>query len=363
MRKKIIAGFCIMLFGLHTMVIPTQAAPAFDPGYYAATYPDVVAALGTGQDVLLQHYLTYGMKEMRLPYQGAEPGAAVDTSKAGAAGAGIRFDAVYYAATYPDVKAALGTDPQKLLDHYLAYGMAEGRTPYAGAVPGSAVGTGAGTATGSGNAAAKFDPNYYANTYPDVVAALGTDPGVLLNHYLSHGKAEGRTPYAGAAPGAAVEGIQDTVVNVQGTSQFVPVDQLANLKSLRKKMTDEELNAAYNVALEIVKPYAELTREEQLQGIAYSMRMVFEYGGTYSMSEPHYNDPYGYLILGSASCAGCARATGLCLNILGIPYEHVNENQYSHQWCRVEINGTYWICDAFGLYCGPEPAPYAHPYL
>ena len=164
MRKKIIAGFCIMLFGLHTMVIPTQAAPAFDPGYYAATYPDVVAALGTGQDVLLQHYLTYGMKEMRLPYQGAEPGAAVDTSKAGAAGAGIRFDAVYYAATYPDVKAALGTDPQKLLDHYLAYGMAEGRTPYAGAVPGSAVGTGAGTATGSGNAAAKLAPQYYANT-------------------------------------------------------------------------------------------------------------------------------------------------------------------------------------------------------
>ena len=68
-------------------------------------------------------------------------------------------------------------------------------------------------------------------------------------------------------------------------------------------------------------------------------------------------------ILGTASCAGCARATGLCLNILGMPYEHVNENQYSHQWCRVNIDGTYWICDAYGLYCGPEPAPYMHPYL
>ena len=49
--------------------------------------------------------------------------------------------------------------------------------------------------------------------------------------------------------------------------------------------------------------------------------------------------------------------------MLGIPYEHVNENQYSHQWCRVNLNGTYWICDAYGLYCGPEPAPYRHPYL
>lgn len=361
MRKKMIAVFGAMLFGLYAMALPVQAA-AFDPDYYAATYPDVVAVLGTGQDAMLQHYLTYGMKEMRLPYQGAQPGEAVD-APAGTSGAGILFDAEYYAATYPDVKAALGTDPQKLLDHYLTYGMAEGRIPYAGAAPGSGVGTKAAPVASTGNPAAKFDPNYYANTYTDVVAALGTDPSALLNHYLSYGRAEGRLPYAGAAPGAAVEGIADTAVNVQGTSQFVPVNQLANLKSLRKKMTDEELNAAYNVALEIVKPYAGLTKEEQLQGIAYSIRMIFENGGAYSMSEAHYNDPYGYLILGTASCAGCARATGLCLNILGIPYEHVNENQYTHQWCRVEINGTYWICDAFGLYCGPEPAPYVHPYL
>lgn len=360
MRKKVIAGFCAMLLGLSTMALPVQAAPAFDPAYYAATYPDVVAVLGTGQDALLQHYLTYGMKEMRIPYQGAQPGEAVE-APAGSAGSGILFDAEYYAATYPDVKAVFGTDPQKLLEHYLNYGMAEGRSPYAGAVPGSAVG--AAPVAGTGNAAAKFDPNYYANMYPDVVAALGTDPGALLNHYLSYGRAEGRLPYEGAMPGAAVDGMADTAVNVAETSQFIAVNQLANLKSLRKKMTDEELNAAYNAALEIVRPYVGLSREEQLQGIAYSIRMIFENGGTYSMSEAHYNDPYGYLILGTASCAGCARATGLCLNILGIPYEHVNENQYSHQWCRVEINGVYWICDAFGLYCGPEPAPYAHPYL
>ena len=26
-------------------------------------------------------------------------------------------------------------------------------------------------------------------------------------------------------------------------------------------------------------------------------------------------------------------------------------------------DGGYWICDAFGLYCGPEPEPYQHPYF
>lgn len=143
----------------------------------------------------------------------------------------------------------------------------------------------------------------------------------------------------------------------------VPINQLANFSSLRKKTTDSEFAQAYTVALELVTPYAKLSREEQLHGIAVELRALFENGMTYSTSAPHYNDPYGYFVLNTASCAGCARATGLCLNILGIPYEHVNENQWGHQWCRVNINETYWICDAYGLYCGPEPAPYMHPYL
>lgn len=143
----------------------------------------------------------------------------------------------------------------------------------------------------------------------------------------------------------------------------VPIDQLANRKSLQNKASDDQLAQAYAEALKIVTPLSGLSTEQQLQGIATALRARFDAGMTYSMESAHYSDPYGYLIEGSASCAGCTRATGLCLNILGIPYEHVNENQYSHQWCRVNINGTYWICDAYGLYVGPEPAPYKHPYF
>ena len=30
-----------------------------------------------------------------------------------------------------------------------------------------------------------------------------------------------------------------------------------------------------------------------------------------------------------------------------------------YQCCSVkEEDGTYWSCDDYGLYCGPEPAPY-----
>ena len=143
----------------------------------------------------------------------------------------------------------------------------------------------------------------------------------------------------------------------------VPMDQLANLTSLKKKCTDAELQQAYDKALEIVTPLAKKSREEQIKGIMKALRKMYDDGMSYSTDSPHYNDPYGYFVLGVASCAGCARATGLCLNILGIPYEHVNENQWSHQWCRVNIDGTYWICDAYGLYAGPEPGPYQHPYV
>ena len=141
------------------------------------------------------------------------------------------------------------------------------------------------------------------------------------------------------------------------------VTQLQNYGSLKKKCTDEEFQAAYDAALEVVEPLAELSLEDQLMGVAVELRQIFESGMSYSMTDDHYNDPYGYFVLGSASCAGCTRATGLCLNILGISYEHVNEGQWSHQWCRVDVNGVYWICDAYGLYCGPEPAPYEHPYF
>lgn len=42
----------------------------------------------------------------------------------------------------------------------------------------------------------EFDASYYAATYPDVVAALGTDPAALLQHYNRYGAKEGRYPNA-----------------------------------------------------------------------------------------------------------------------------------------------------------------------
>ena len=142
---------------------------------------------------------------------------------------------------------------------------------------------------------------------------------------------------------------------------LVPVSQLANKASLQKRATDAQLAEAYDMAVYPMIYLSNLSVEAQLYGIAIALRAWTEALVEYSMSAPNYNDPYGFFVRGAASCAGCTRATGLCLNMLGIPYEHVNPDAYTHQWTRINVGGTYWICDAYGLYCGPEPAPYQHP--
>ena len=186
--------------------------------------------------------------------------------------------------------------------------------------------------------------------------------GYVSNNYIAAEKPAAEvstiveTPETPAAPA-----VSQPIIEQSG---LVSIESLANKKSLKKNCSDAEFQAAYAAAAQIVTPLIGLSQEEQLAGIASALRYMVDSGQVrYSTETAHYNDPYGYLVLGVASCAGCTRTTGLCLNMLGISYEHVNENQWTHQWCRVNINGTYWICDAYGLYVGPEPAPYKHPII
>ena len=143
----------------------------------------------------------------------------------------------------------------------------------------------------------------------------------------------------------------------------VPLEKLDNINLLHWNLTDEQIKKCYAFALQIARPCANFTLKDKLKFIATNVRAFHERYVTYSTSTPHFLDAYGFYVLRSASCQGAACAVGLCLNILGIEYEHINHNKWTHQWCRIKVGNTYWICDAYGLYCGPEPAPYKHPYF
>ncbi|MCR4991045.1 MAG: SGNH/GDSL hydrolase family protein [Lachnospiraceae bacterium] len=79
-RVKELATLIAVTVSVTALNITSLAAPVvmpdgsfFDAEYYAANNPDVVAAYGSDNaDFMYEHYITYGKKEGRLPYAGAD---------------------------------------------------------------------------------------------------------------------------------------------------------------------------------------------------------------------------------------------------------------------------------------------------
>ena len=359
------AAFCTpawaLGFGLSWLSPGFEKAAAYTPGQFT----DVPAGAACEAEVRLA--VEYGVMEGRTPDR-FEPDSPLTAAEAVVAA--CRLYASYHRDTALAATAAAGPWYQPYLDYAAQKGIACTFADYDAPV------TRADFAVVLSSAlpdqALRRIGNVEDDAIPDVKAGMAYADAVYRLYRA--GVLAGNDARGTFAPDATltraetaaivarvVEPGRRAALTLEKGFEPVPVDQLANLASLRKKCTDAEFQAAYDAALELVRPLARKSRQEQLKGIAQALRERFDRGMTYSTSAPHYNDPYGYLVLGTASCAGCTRATGLCLNILGIPYEHVNENQWGHQWCRVNLDGKYWICDAYGLYCGEEPAPYRHP--
>ena len=134
--------------------------------------------------------------------------------------------------------------------------------------------------------------------------------------------------------------------------------------SLKKGMTSAEYAEAYAIAEAIVNRHKDEDEVDMLCRIAEDIYNIYK-SGVHSEKDPHYSDVYGVFVLKRASCAGVTRAVCLCMTILGKPYEHVNENKWTHQWCRVfiESENSYCVVDAQGGFVGIEPAPYKHPLI
>lgn len=79
------------------------------------------------------------------------------------------FNAEYYYNAYSDLQAAIGYDEEGLFQHFISYGIFEGRT-------------------GDG----EFCFRTYMESYGDLQAAFGADYGAYCRHYIEYGRAEGR---------------------------------------------------------------------------------------------------------------------------------------------------------------------------
>lgn len=121
---------------LGALDIKANAAPLnmpdgtiFDPIYYADSYADLKAAFGYNEKDLWSHYVTYGRKEGRACTGSEETVGTVTVMKDK-----TLFDPAFYAAVYPDVVAVFGTSEKALYNHYKKYGKKEGRMAFEGQV-------------------------------------------------------------------------------------------------------------------------------------------------------------------------------------------------------------------------------------
>ncbi|MCR4903402.1 MAG: hypothetical protein K6A23_11140 [Butyrivibrio sp.] len=79
------------------------------------------------------------------------------------------FNADYYYSANPDLQAVIGNDPARLFEHFVTYGMNEGRV-----------------------ASSTFNINCYKNNYPAIVAEYGANNASYYDHYMAYGRFEGR---------------------------------------------------------------------------------------------------------------------------------------------------------------------------
>ena len=172
---------------------------------------------------------------------------------------GNLFDAAFYAATYPDVAAIFGTDPNMLYMHYVLCGKTEGRLPYAAGTTAQATSGMITLPDGT-----LFDPVFYATVYPDVAAVFGTDPAMLANHYLLCGKAEGRLPYGGTAPVAqtpaatgSVPGTYNGMVITKANWYTVPLNTMIDMGNYLYVVYDDRVYPNSGAARQAFLPTAE----------------------------------------------------------------------------------------------------------
>lgn len=132
----------------------------FDPTYYADNNPDVVAAFGSEPELLLLHFIQFGMSEGR---QGCDS-----------------FDVFYYKTSNPDLQKLFENDLKSYYLHYMFFGKDEGRK--AKAVLDDRI----------ASYQAVYDEQYYLAHNQDVAEAYGNDRNMVFLHFLDFGMQEGR---------------------------------------------------------------------------------------------------------------------------------------------------------------------------
>jgi hypothetical protein len=137
----------------------------FDMDFYLNRYPDIKSAFSGNTDAAFNHFINFGMMEGRQ--------AISD------------FNVISYKNRYPDLRAAFGTNLQAYYRHYITSGKSEGRIAIGDEFNGTSMYNGV-------DYSAVYNFDYYEKNNPDIKAAFGLDDNRALSHFINYGMAEGR---------------------------------------------------------------------------------------------------------------------------------------------------------------------------
>lgn len=301
MKKiKIVSAMLMVMVTIFANVIVAYAAPqtmpdgnVFDAEYYAAHNPDVVAVLGTDANALYNHYKTCGIKEGRLPYDGAAT-QSVKRSNISERLAQARYDAFYSA------------------DVYGRYGYTYDPSVF-------------------------FDADYYLANYPELATTVGTDYKALFNHYINCGRFEGRNARMGIYP---ERGGIDHRVYYPDSGKVV--NELPN---------DSWLNS-HNCDLRMIEFLDTVTDDSMSDREVVTVihdeickRMTYNYGD-WSDTKTPMTDMDAFL---DGRCTGIcqiyANTFSYMCNKAGIEAHVVSCESINHAYNRVKIDGIWYDID------------------
>lgn len=136
----------------------------YDESYYIATNPEIASSFGNNSDMILKHFIEYGMSEGRQASSG--------------------FNVWVYREYNPDLVAAFESNLSQYYLHYNSYGIYEGRI--------ATINTTIPNYYDPSDYDAIFDYYFYTAYNPDVIYAIGSESEKVLEHFVDYGMAEGR---------------------------------------------------------------------------------------------------------------------------------------------------------------------------
>lgn len=127
----------------------TQIPPIFDATYYSQKNPDVAIIAGNDKNVLYQHFINFGLKEGRA--------------------FSMLFDVEAYKKANKDLASVFGNNNFAYYLHFVNFGLKENR-----------------------NGGGEFNSSLYLKANPDLAATIGNNPLALYQQFVEKGREEGR---------------------------------------------------------------------------------------------------------------------------------------------------------------------------